>query len=77
MRSRRFPVEIQDTARRKLRMINNAQIVEDLRVPPGNRLELLKGNLVGLYSIRITSQWRIVFEWKNGEADRVRISDYH
>ena len=76
-RSRRFPVEIQETARRKLRMINNAQIVEDLRVPPGNRLELLKGNLAGLYSIRINSQWRIVFQWKNGEADHVRISDYH
>jgi len=76
-RSRKLPVEIQEPARRKLRMINNAHIIEDLRIPPGNRLEQLKGNLAGLYSIRINSQWRIVFQWKNGEADYVRISDYH
>ena len=75
--SRRLPVEIQEPARRKLRMINNAHIIDDLRLPPGNRLELLKGNLAGLYSIRINSQWRIVFQWENGEADDVRISDYH
>jgi len=75
--SRKLPVEIQEPARRKLRMINNAHIVDDLRLPPGNRLELLRGDLAGLYSIRINGQWRIVFQWKNGEADYVRISDYH
>ena len=75
--SRKLPVEIQETARRKLRMINNAHTIDDLRIPPGNRLELLKGNISGLYSIRINNQWRIIFQWKNGEADYVRISDYH
>lgn len=75
--SRRLPAEIQETARRKLRMLNNAHILEDLRLPPGNRLELLKGDLAGLHSIRINNQWRIIFRWKDGEADNVKIGDYH
>lgn len=75
--SRKLPIDIQEPARRKLRMINNAHVIDDLRIPPGNRLESLKGNLSGFYSIRINSQWRIVFHWMNGEADDVRVCDYH
>lgn len=75
--SRRLPREIQETARRKLRLINNAQDVEDLRIPPGNRLETLKGDLTGYLSIRINDQWRIVFRWNEGDAHDVRIADYH
>ena len=75
--SRRLPHEIQDIARRKLRMINNARIVADLRVPPANRLEALKGNRAGQYSIRINDQWRICFRFTNGQASDVEIVDYH
>lgn len=76
-RSRKLPPEIQNTSRRKLRMIDNAEIYEDLRIPPGNNLEQLKGNLEGYSSIRINDQWRIVFRWKEGGAYEVRIIDYH
>ena len=76
-RSRKLPPEIQNTSRRKLRMIDNAEIYEDLRIPPGNNLEQLKGNLEGFSSIRINEQWRIVFRWKDGGAYEVRIIDYH
>ena len=76
-RSRKLPPEIQNTSRRKLRMIDNAEIYEDLRIPPGNNLEQLKGNLEGFSSIRINNQWRIVFRWKDGGAYEVRIIDYH
>ena len=76
-RSRRFPPEIQNTARRKLRIIAAATTVEDLRIPPGNRLEKLSGNLAGYYSIRINDQWRIVFKFEDKGADDVRIEDYH
>ena len=76
-RSRKLPTEIQNTSRRKLRMIDNAEIYEDLRIPPGNNLEQLKGNLEGYSSIRINDQWRIVFRWKEGGAYEVRIIDYH
>lgn len=76
-RVRGLPPEIQNTARRKLRMINNSQSVSDLRVPPGNRFEKLSGDLAGLYSIRINDQWRIIFEWTNGNAQKVKITDYH
>ncbi|NLC92314.1 MAG: type II toxin-antitoxin system RelE/ParE family toxin [Treponema sp.] len=76
-RSRKLPPEIQNTSRRKLRMIDNAEIYEDLRIPPGNNLEQLKGNLEGFSSIRINDQWRIVFRWKDGGAYEVRIIDYH
>lgn len=69
--------EIQETARRKLRMLNNSQNLIDLQVPPSNRLEKLKGNYKEFYSIRINDQWRIIFKWNNGKADEVEIIDYH
>lgn len=75
--SKKLPREIQDTARRKLRMINNSIDVSDLRIPPANRLEKLKGNLNEFYSIRINNQWRIIFKWDNGNASEVEIIDYH
>ena len=75
--SRRLPHDIQAVARRKLRMLNNATILDDLRVPPANRLEVLKGHRKGQHSIRINDQWRICFEWRNGNADNVEIVDYH
>ncbi len=75
--SRRFPSDIQNTARRKLRYIHFATDLNDLRQPPGNRLEALKGNRKGQQSIRINSQWRICFEWDGGEAYEVEIVDYH
>jgi toxin HigB-1 len=77
LRSRRLPPDIQAVALRKLRMLNNARIVEDMRVPPGNRLEQLKGERRGQWSIRINSQWRICFRWSDGGADDVEIVDYH
>ena len=76
-RSRRLPADMQAIALRKLRMLHAAQTVTDLRVPPGNRLELLKGNLAGLYSIRINDQWLLCFGWSEGDAVNVRIIDYH
>jgi proteic killer suppression protein len=76
-RSRKLPFDIQQVALRKLRMINNAVNIIDLRVPPANRLEKLSGNREGQYSIRINDQWRICFEWKNGDAFNVEITDYH
>jgi proteic killer suppression protein len=75
--SKNLPSEIQDTARRKLRMINNSIDVNDLRIPPANRLEKLKGNLKEFNSIRINNQWRIIFKWDNGNALEVEIIDYH
>ena len=62
---------------RKLRLINVAKVLDDLRMPPGNRLELLKGDLAGYYSIRINDQWRICFVWSEGGASNVKILDYH
>ncbi|MGA8864278.1 MAG: type II toxin-antitoxin system RelE/ParE family toxin [Gallionella sp.] len=75
--SRRLPNQIQEMARRKMRMLHNAQRVEDLRIPPNNRLEALKGKRTGQWSIRINDQWRVCFEWKEGQASRVEICDYH
>jgi proteic killer suppression protein len=75
--SRRLPREIQGVARRKLRMLNNARSVADLRVPLANRLEVLKGDRAGQYSIRINDQWRICFHFANGQASDVEIVDYH
>ena len=75
--SRRLPTDIQETAFRKLRMLNRSSSVEDLRVPPGNRLEALSGNRKGQHSIRIKEQWRICFVWRNGGAYDVEIVDYH
>ncbi len=76
-RVKNFSTEIQETARRKLRMLNNSQDIADLLIPPSNRLEKLKGDLKEFYSIRINNQWRIIFKWKNGNAEEVEISDYH
>jgi proteic killer suppression protein len=72
-----FSTEIQEIARRKLRMLNSAQDLNDLMIPPSNRLEKLKGNLKDFYSIRINNQWRIIFKWNNGNAEQVQIIDYH
>ena len=76
-RSRRLPSDIQAAALRKLRLINNARRIEDLRVPPANRLEALKGDRKGEYSIRINDQWRICFVWRQNNARDVEIVDYH
>jgi len=76
-RSRVLPSDIQNTTRRKLRQLNRARKPHDLRVPRGNRLEELKGTRKGTYSIRINDQWRITFRWVEGDADDVRIEDYH
>lgn len=75
--SRKLPQQIQQVARRKLRMLNRSKDINDLRVPPANRLEALKGNLQGFYSIRINQQWRIIFRFDNGHANQVQIIDYH
>jgi len=77
IRSKKLPNEIQDVARRKLRMINNSQDINDLRIPPANHLEKLKGELNEYYSIRINLQWRIIFNWRNNDAFDVKIIDYH
>ncbi len=77
IQSRKLPPEIQNVARRKLRMINNAQNINDLRVPPANHLEKMSGNYSGFYSIRINNQWRIIFNWQNDNASEVQIIDYH
>ena len=77
IQSKKLPSEIQNVARRKLIMINNAQNITDLRIPPANHLEKLSGNLSGLYSIRINNQWRIIFNWENDNAYEVQIIDYH
>jgi proteic killer suppression protein len=75
--SRRLPLDIQAVALRKLRLIDAAGKVDDLRVPPGNRLEKLSGDRTGQWSIRINDQWRIVFRWAEGGAEHVAIADYH
>ena len=76
-RSRHLPPEIQRVALRKLRMLNNAQSLNDLRVPPANRLEKLSAAREGQHSIRINDQWRICFEWREGDVYNVEIADYH
>ena len=68
---------IQEIARRKLRMLNNSNDLNDLKIPPSNRLEKLKGNLKDFYSIGVNNQWRIIFKWNNGNAELVEIIDYH
>jgi len=74
---KRFSVQLQKLAQRKLEMLDAAERLEDLRIPPANRLEKLSGNRKGQYSIRINDQWRICFEWKAGNAFEVEITDYH
>lgn len=75
--SKEFPRDLQKIARRKLLMINHAADIHDLRIPPGNRLEKLRGDRNQQYSIRINDQWRICFEWHDGEVHNVEIVDYH
>ena len=75
--SKRLPNEIQEIARRKLRMLNNSENINDLRIPPSNRLEKLSGKLKNFHSIRINSQWRIIFRWKDDNSYNVEIIDYH
>jgi proteic killer suppression protein len=77
IRSKKLPNEIQDIARRKLRMISSSQNINDLRIPPSNHLEKLSGNLKNYYSIRINKQWRIMFIFENDNALNVQIIDYH
>ena len=77
IRSRRLPGDIQSIALRKLRLLNQAKRLDDLRVPPGNRLEALRGDRIGQHSIRINDQWRIVFRFVEGGVDGVGIVDYH
>lgn len=72
-----FSTTIQETARRKLRMLNNSFDIKDLMIPPSNRLERLKGNLKDFYSIRVNDQWRLIFKWENGNAFNVELIDYH
>ncbi len=76
-RSRKLPQDIQQVTLRKLRMLNNARTVADLRIPPANRLEKLSGDRAGQYSIRINDRWRICFQWREGDAYEVDIVDYH
>ena len=75
--SRRLPNDIQQVALRKLRMLNNATTIIDLRIPPANHLEKLGGSRTGQHSIRINDQWRICFIWRGGDAYDVEITDYH
>ena len=77
IRSRRLPDEVQRVGLRKLELLDAAETVDDLRVPPGNRLEALKGGRKGYWSIRINGQWRIIFKWEDGYAENVEIIDYH
>ncbi len=74
---RTLPHDIQRTAKRKLVHIHAANVIEDLRIPPGNRLEKLSGDRIGQWSIRINKQWRICFKWEDGNAFEVEIEDYH
>jgi proteic killer suppression protein len=76
-RRKGFPSDLFKTARRKLGLIEDAVELNDLRIPPGNRLEALKGDRIGQYSIRINDQWRVCFRWVEGSAFDVEITDYH
>lgn len=77
IKSTKLPNEIQQIARRKLRMLNSSVSVADLRIPPSNRLEKLSGDLKDYYSIRINDKWRIIFKWNDGHSSEVEIIDYH
>ena len=76
-RSRRLPSDIQAVALRKLRLVNQARVLDDLRIPPGNRLKALSADRAGQHAVRINDQWRICFVWKEGAAYDVEIVDYH
>jgi toxin HigB-1 len=75
--SRKFPADIQDRALRKLRQLDASRSMDDLRSPPGNRLEALKSDRAGQWSIRVNDQWRVCFAWREGDALDVEIVDYH
>jgi len=75
--SRKLPPEVQRIGRRKLEILNAAEVLDDLRHPPANRLEKLTGSRQGQYSLRINRQWRVCFEWRDGDSYRVKITDYH
>ena len=75
--AKKLPMDIQRAAQRKLRLIHQAEELTDLKAPPGNRLEALKGDRKGQHSIRINDQWRICFVWTDGNAENVEIVDYH
>lgn len=77
IRSRRLPADIQDKSLMKLRLLDAARRLDDLRIPPGNRLEALKGDRKGQHSIRINDQWRVAFSWTDGGPADVEIVDYH
>jgi proteic killer suppression protein len=74
---RAFPPELHRKARMKLLYLHDAGELDDMKVPPGNRLEALKGNRVGFHSIRLNDQWRLIFKWSGGDAHEVSIEDYH
>lgn len=76
-RVRRFPADVAKVALRKLDALNAAAKLEDLKAPPGNRLEALKGSLQGYYSIRVNDQWRVIFRWVEGNVEAVELTDYH
>jgi proteic killer suppression protein len=76
-RARRFPAEIVKVALRKLDVLNAAARLDDLRRPPGNRLEALRGDLRGFHSVRVNEKWRVIFRWRDGDASEVRLVDYH
>ncbi|MBI3179866.1 MAG: type II toxin-antitoxin system RelE/ParE family toxin [Deltaproteobacteria bacterium] len=75
--SKKLPRDIQDVVRRKLRMLHNANSLSDVRIPPSNRLEALKGDRAGQHSIRINDQWRVCFVWTGHDAEQIEIVDYH
>ena len=77
IKSKKTPTDIQERVRRKLRMLNNSHELKDLLIPPSNMLENLKGNRKGQYSIRINDQWRLCFNFENGNCHNVEIVDYH
>ena len=74
--TRGFPPDLRRVARRKLLYLHDASMLQDLRSPPGNRLEVLKGNYSGMHSIRVNDQWRLVFRWSDGQASEVQVVDY-
>ena len=76
-RVRRYPPAVRAAALRKLDVLDAAASLQDLLAPPGNRLEVLRGDLLGFHSIRVNEQWRIVFRWVSGDAHEVRLADYH
>ena len=75
--TRKYPNDLIKIAVRKLDMLNGTQDLKDLRSPPGNQLEALKGNLKGFFSIRVNNQWRIIFKWESNQAEKVKLTDYH